>query len=317
MAVAVIADFVPPRGHFASDLRQPVDVGPALEKSGGHMVLGQDRQDVRSALARPVVKGECQSPPVARPAPHRAPEDRGRTPTHRPRQECGCRAGSGEWHFDSIDSTQRAAATCERGTIVLADRQLAGQGRHGHTWHSEPGAGIYCSLVLGPSPVLTLALGLAVVEAIAQATGIQCDLRWPNDLMLDNRKAAGILVQLVDGQAIAGIGINVNQTEFPADLVQLATSLRRHAGREFAREDILFALFPAIDSLVAEDTETILRLFTHASSYVAGRRVTVDQPGGAITGTTAGLDPAGFLRVRRDDGTDTLILAGGVRAAGS
>jgi len=220
-------------------------------------------------------------------------------------------------HFESLDSTQRAAAGCEPGTIVLADEQLAGQGRHGHTWHSEPGTGIYCSLVLPPTPVLTLALGIATVEAIAQATGIQCDLRWPNDLMLDNRKAAGILVQLVDGQAIAGIGINVNQTEFPADLVQLATSLRRHAGREFAREDILFALFPAIDSLVAEDTETILRLFTHASSYVAGRRVTVDQPGGAITGTTAGLDPAGFLRVRRDDGTDTLILAGGVRAAGS
>ena len=220
-------------------------------------------------------------------------------------------------HFESLDSTQRAAAGCEPGTIVLADEQLAGQGRHGHAWHSEPGTGIYCSLVLPPTPVLTLALGIATVEAIAQATGIQCDLRWPNDLMLDNRKAAGILVQLVDGAAIAGIGINVNQTEFPADLVQLATSLRRHAGREFAREDILFALFPAIDSLVAEDTETILRLFTHASSYVAGRRVTVDQPGGAITGTTAGLDPAGFLRVRRDDGTDTLILAGGVRAAGS
>jgi BirA family biotin operon repressor/biotin-[acetyl-CoA-carboxylase] ligase len=220
-------------------------------------------------------------------------------------------------HFDSVDSTQRAAAGCEPGTIVLADCQLAGQGRHGHTWHSEPGAGIYCSLVLGPSPVLTLALGVATVDAIAQATGIQCDLRWPNDAMLDNRKAAGILVQLVNGQTIAGIGINVNQTEFPGDLAGEAVSLRQHAGREFAREDILFALFHAIDSVTSEDPETILRLFTHASSYVAGRRVTVDQPGGVITGTTAGLNPAGFLIVRQDDGTDTVILAGGVRAAGS
>jgi BirA family biotin operon repressor/biotin-[acetyl-CoA-carboxylase] ligase len=220
-------------------------------------------------------------------------------------------------YFESLDSTQRVAAASQPGAIVLADRQLAGQGRHGHTWHSEPGVGIYCSLVLPPSPVLTLALGIATVEAIAQATGIQCDLRWPNDLMLDNRKAAGILVQLVDGQAIAGIGINVNQTAFPGDIDRLAISLRQHAGREFAREDILFALFPAIDSLIAEDPETVLRLFTHASSYVAGRRVTVDQPGGAITGTTAGLGPAGFLIVRQDDGTDTLILAGGVRATGS
>jgi BirA family biotin operon repressor/biotin-[acetyl-CoA-carboxylase] ligase len=220
-------------------------------------------------------------------------------------------------HFESLDSTQRVAAESEPGTIVLADRQLAGLGRHGHTWHSAPGAGIYCSLVLPPGPVLTLALGLATAEAIAQATGIRSDLRWPNDLMLDHRKAAGILVQLVDGQAIAGIGINVNQTEFPDDLHHQAISLRQHAGREFAREDILFALFPAIDSLTAEDPETVLRLFTHASSYATGRRVTVDQPGGVITGTTAGLDPAGFLIVRKDDGTDTLILAGGVRAAGS
>jgi BirA family biotin operon repressor/biotin-[acetyl-CoA-carboxylase] ligase len=65
------------------------------------------------------------------------------------------------------------------------------------------------------------------------------------------------------------------------------------------------------------DKDTILRLFTRASSYAAGRRVTVEQPDGIIEGTTAGLDPAGFLIVRQDDGTDTLILAGGVRAAGS
>jgi BirA family biotin operon repressor/biotin-[acetyl-CoA-carboxylase] ligase len=209
------------------------------------------------------------------------------------------------------------AAGCEPGTIVLADHQTAGLGRHGHEWHSEAATGIYCSLVLPPSPVLTLALGIATVEAIAQATGILCDIRWPNDLMLDNRKTAGILVQMVNGQAIAGIGINVNQTEFPGDIGGLATSLRLHAGRELAREDILFALFPAIDSLILDDTETVLRLFTHASSYAAGRRVTVDLPGGAITGTTAGLDPAGFLIVRKDDGTNTLILAGGVRAIGS
>ncbi|MEO8370301.1 MAG: biotin--[acetyl-CoA-carboxylase] ligase [Candidatus Solibacter sp.] len=220
-------------------------------------------------------------------------------------------------YFDELDSTQRIAAANEPGTIVLADRQLAGQGRHGHTWHSDAGTGIYMSIVLAPSPVLTLALGIATQEAISQATGIQCDIRWPNDLMLDNRKVAGILVQLINGMAIAGIGINVDHADFPGDIEGLATSLRQHAGREISREDILVALIPAIESVVAEESETILRLFTHASSYAAGRRVTVDQPGGPITGTTAGLDPAGFLIVRKDDGTDILILAGGVRAAGS
>jgi BirA family biotin operon repressor/biotin-[acetyl-CoA-carboxylase] ligase len=216
-------------------------------------------------------------------------------------------------YYPAIDSTMRAAVGLEPGSVVLADRQTAGQGRHGRRWHSEPASGIYCSIVLKPAPALTLALGLATADAIKRATGIVCDLRWPNDVMLAGKKVAGILVR----NAIAGIGINVNHTEFPGDLQNEAISLRQHAGREFAREDILFALFPAIDSVAGEDPETILRLFTHASSYAAGRRVTVDQPGGAITGTTAGLDPAGFLIVRKDDGTDTLVLAGGVRAAGS
>ena len=220
-------------------------------------------------------------------------------------------------YFDSIDSTMRLAAASEPGTIVIAGRQLAGIGRHGHTWHSESGHGIYCSIVLPPGPVLTLALGVAAADAIAQATGIQCDLRWPNDLMLDNRKVGGIIVQLVNGNAVAGIGINVNHANFPPALAAEAISLRQHVGRELSREDILLALFPAIDAVIGEDTETILRLFTHASSYAAGRRVTVQQPEGEITGTTAGLNPAGFLIVRKDDGTDTLILAGGVRATGS
>jgi BirA family biotin operon repressor/biotin-[acetyl-CoA-carboxylase] ligase len=220
-------------------------------------------------------------------------------------------------YYPSIDSTMRAAAGCQAGTIVIADEQLAGQGRHGHTWHSQPNAGIYCSLVLEPKPVLTLALGLAAVDAITRSTGLVCDLRWPNDVMLGGKKTGGILVQLVDGLAIAGIGLNVNQTSFPPELAHLATSLRLQAGRPACRTDILLALIPAIDAFIQEDKETILRLFTRASSYAAGRRVVVNQPGGIVEGTTAGLDADGFLVVRRDDGTDTLILAGGVRAAGS
>jgi BirA family transcriptional regulator, biotin operon repressor / biotin---[acetyl-CoA-carboxylase] ligase len=208
-----------------------------------------------------------------------------------------------------------AAARLPRGSVVLADEQTGGLGRHGHSWYSEAGNGIYCSLALDPSPVLTLALGLATAEAIARSTGVACDLRWPNDVMLDNKKVAGILVQLVDENAIAGIGINVNHPSLPAELE--ATSLGMHAGREFSREEILVALFRSISAFVSEDTETILRLFTHASSYAAGRRVVVHQPEGTVEGVTAGLDAAGFLIVRRDDGTDTLILAGGVRAAGS
>jgi BirA family biotin operon repressor/biotin-[acetyl-CoA-carboxylase] ligase len=223
-------------------------------------------------------------------------------------------------YHPSIDSTMHAAAGLEPGSVVLADEQTAGQGRHGHAWHSEPGAGIYCSMVLPPTPLLTLALGLATAEAIVSAAGIACDLRWPNDVMLGNRKLAGILVQLADGRAIAGIGINHAHRRFPPELEEEATSLAlawTGSGSLPSREEILLALVRAVDEFTGEDAPTILRLFTHASSFASGRRVVVNLPDGTITGTTCGLDDAGFLRVRKDDGTVTLILAGGVRASGT
>ena len=220
-------------------------------------------------------------------------------------------------YYPTVDSTMNAAAGCEIGTVVVAGEQTAGQGRHGHSWHSEPDAGIYCSVVLAPAPVLTLALGLATAEALAGTTGLACDLRWPNDVMLGGKKVAGILVQLAEGKAIAGIGVNVNHSAFPDELAGEATSVRIETGRECSPTALLIALLAAVDTFAAEDQETILRLFTHASSYAAGRRVTVSQAGGVVKGVTAGLDRSGFLIVRQDDGTDTLVVAGGVRAAGS
>jgi BirA family biotin operon repressor/biotin-[acetyl-CoA-carboxylase] ligase len=220
-------------------------------------------------------------------------------------------------HYAAIDSTMRAAVGLEPGSVVLADKQTAGQGRHGRSWRSEAGSGIYCSIVLKPTPVLTLALGLATADAIARSTGLACDLRWPNDVMLAGKKVAGVLVQVVDRNAIAGIGINVNHTSFPPELASEATSLCLHTGAPVSLTGIILTLLPAVDRFVELDKDTILRLFTRASSYAAGRRVTVAQPDGIIEGTTAGLDPAGFLTVRKDDGTDTLIVAGGIRAASS
>jgi BirA family biotin operon repressor/biotin-[acetyl-CoA-carboxylase] ligase len=230
--------------------------------------------------------------------------------------------------FESITSTMPEAATlaaagCSSGTAVVAEEQTAGQGRHGHTWHSEPGAGLYVSVVLRPPlatnalPVITLALGLATAETITRATELSPDLRWPNDVMLGDKKTAGILVQLVDSVVIAGIGVNVNHPSFPPEIVDEATSLRLATGRVQSREDLLVALLPTIDSfcrmLVEGGRQTILDLFSRHSSYARGKRVRVDQPGGVITGTTAGLDPAGFLKLRADDGSESLILAGGVR----
>jgi BirA family biotin operon repressor/biotin-[acetyl-CoA-carboxylase] ligase len=232
--------------------------------------------------------------------------------------------------FESITSTMHeaaalAAAGCPSGTAVVAEEQTAGQGRHGHSWHSEPGAGLYLSVVLrlplppDSLPVLTLALGLATAEAIARATDLHPDLRWPNDVMLGDRKTAGILVQLIDSVAIAGLGINVNHPAFPPEIAHEATSLRLATGRLHSREDLAVGLLPAIDSfcrmLVEGGRQPILDQFTRRSTYANGKRVRVDQPGGVVTGTTAGLDPSGFLKLRADDGSESLILAGGVRPA--
>jgi BirA family biotin operon repressor/biotin-[acetyl-CoA-carboxylase] ligase len=231
--------------------------------------------------------------------------------------------------FESIGSTMTAAAELARqgaphGTVVVADQQTAGIGRHGHSWHSQPG-GLYVSIVLRllkTVPVLMLALGLAVRDAIASALGgaglrpalaghrpaPQVDLRWPNDVLLDGRKCAGVLAQLESGVVVAGIGINVNQTEFPAELE--ATSLLL-AGATTTRENVLAALVQAVDRYCSEKPEEILRLFEASSSYARGLRVRVAQ--GGIEGVTQGLDKSGFLIVRQDNGQDATILAGGVR----
>jgi BirA family biotin operon repressor/biotin-[acetyl-CoA-carboxylase] ligase len=231
-------------------------------------------------------------------------------------------------HFDTIDTTMReaaarAAAGAPPGTTVVAEEQTAGQGRHGHNWHSEKGRGLYLSVLLnakqGAAPTLTMALGLATAEAITSSTTLPCDLRWPNDVMVNGKKVAGILAQLTESTAVAGIGINVNHERFPAELAQEATSLRLESGREQSRERILIELLPAVDryaALLAErGPDAIVDLFSRRSSYATGKRVVVHQGDTLIRGTTAGLNAAGFLVVRKDDGSDEIILAGGVRAA--
>jgi BirA family biotin operon repressor/biotin-[acetyl-CoA-carboxylase] ligase len=226
-------------------------------------------------------------------------------------------------YFDTLDTTMREAAHCPQGAAVIAEEQTAGQGRHGHSWHSEKGSGLYVSIVLPrePAPTLTMALGLATAEAITTATGVACDLRWPNDVMIGGKKTAGILTQLVESAAIAGIGINVNHEQFPASLAEEATSLCIESGRTQSREQILIALLPAVDRYVEMLIECgpaiILDLFSRRSSYASGKRVQVRQGDSVLHGTTAGLNDDGFLVVRKDDGSDEIIVSGGVRAVGA
>jgi len=198
------------------------------------------------------------------------------------------------------------------GSLVVADEQTAGIGRHGHSWHSGPDGGLYMSMVLrvaNPGPALTMALGLAVQQAVDAVAEVATDLRWPNDVLLNERKLAGIMVQNAGEALIAGIGVNVNQAVFPEDLRAIATSLRVETGREYEKEILLERVVKECLGHVHLTTAQILAQFERHSSYVRGKQVVVD---GRIEGVTAGLDENGFLLLRTDAGTET-IVTGGVR----
>ncbi len=236
-------------------------------------------------------------------------------------------------YFSEIASTntlalQAATAGVEAGTVFLANQQIAGRGRNGHTWESEPGSAILVSIVLRPkiSPAqslwLSLMSGVAVHDALLQTVGLQCDLRWPNDLLIGGRKVCGILTEIsADTEqlrhAVIGIGINVNQGVFPPELEELATSLRIETGKQWSRDELLIALLKSLEAeyfrAIAgpKSQQLLIERLESVSSYVRGKLVHVDEAGG-YDGVTDGLDGRGFLRVSTADGVRT-VISGGVR----
>lgn len=220
------------------------------------------------------------------------------------------------------EAARLAAAGAPHGTVAVADEQTAGIGRFGRSWLSEAGQGLYCSILLRLSlppaslPVASLLLGLATAEAIQKSTELICDLRWPNDVLINERKVAGILPRLHEECIVAGIGVNVNHAVFEPGLRTPATSLRiESGGGPQSREDLLVNLLEAIDAfcsmLASQGAGSILRAFASASSYAMNRRVVVEENGSK--GTTCGLDENGFLLIRYDSGHTHRLAAGGVR----
>src|SRR5580692_5255024 len=230
------------------------------------------------------------------------------------------------WLRSTASTMKDAAALAARGephgTVVVAETQTDGIGRHGHSWHSESTGGLYLSIVLrlplAPDalPVLAMALGLAAQRAVDDVAGVACDLRWPNDVLLNEKKLAGILVQTADGAVIAGIGLNVNQASFPEELRSIATSLLLETGKEHSKEELLERVVMEslryVGLLADRGKGPILRHFEARSSYVRGKRVDVESSDRIITGVSEGLDENGFLLVRAPNGVETIVV-GGVR----
>jgi BirA family biotin operon repressor/biotin-[acetyl-CoA-carboxylase] ligase len=237
-------------------------------------------------------------------------------------------------HYYRIGSTNTAAmdaasAGAPEGSVFLAEQQTAGRGRGGNQWHSAQSAGIYCSVVLRPALppsealLLSLAAGLAVHAAVQEIDSrVALDLKWPNDLLIAGKKVCGSLTEM-NAEATRvryialGIGINVNQASFPAELQASATSLRLATGTEWSRVELCAALLKSLDREYRnllnnpDASKTILARFQERSSTARGRQVRIEENGG-FEGVTEGLDARGFLQVRTPHGLRT-VLSGTVR----
>jgi len=235
-------------------------------------------------------------------------------------------------HFFRTDSTNRVAFDLGQGgeaegAVVVAEEQTAGRGRAGRSWVSERAAGIYVTLLLRPklapvqAPLLTMMAGISARAAVEAVTGLNVDLKWPNDLMIGGRKIGGILTEMHAEPAlvrfvIVGIGINVNQEKFPAELGGVATSLRVESGRVHSRVEILVRLLREFEKdylrLVREGSVSVVTTFQEVSSYARGKKVRVVTGAETFTGVTAGLTPEGLLRVERGGGEIVTVVAGDV-----
>jgi BirA family biotin operon repressor/biotin-[acetyl-CoA-carboxylase] ligase len=232
--------------------------------------------------------------------------------------------------LSEIGSTNDAVMTAGQngtaeGFAVLADRQTSGRGRLGRSWASLPGVGVYTSVLLRPpvpahqAPLLTLVAGLAVVEAIRTVTNARPDLKWPNDVLLQDRKIAGILTEMTCvGPRVShvglGIGINVHHglEDFPVEVRPTATSLRLAVGQPLDRAELVAALYDALDRWYAlfcsGERDRILRAVREQTATL-GREVTVESGGDRWQGVALDVDADGALLVRGEDRTIRRVLA--------
>ena len=217
-------------------------------------------------------------------------------------------------HFRRTDSTNArakglAADGAPGGTVVTAAEQSAGRGRQGRTWFAPPRTALLYSALLRPlgtRPLLPLAVPLAVAEACEAIAPVRCELKWPNDVWVEGRKLAGILIEgrPEEDWAVIGVGLNVAvpADAFPAELREAATSLG--SGEPPSVADALAALNAALGRWAEASEGEVLEAF-RARDALAGRRIGWDRG----EGTATGIDDAGHLLV--DTGAETIALGAG------
>lgn len=233
--------------------------------------------------------------------------------------------------FDRVDSTNRIALEMASqglpgGIVILAEAQEKGKGRLGREWFSPEGMNLYFSLLLRPYqpardfPLYSLATSVALIEAIQRTTGLAVQIKWPNDVVLEDKKLAGILLESeVRGDQspslVVGVGVNVNigLTDFPPELQKSATSLRIALGRPVDRADLLIELFnQLVEQYRLVDDKALLIQAVRQHCQTLGRRVRVQTARQEFEGWAEDLQEDGALLIRMGDGNQRRILVGDV-----
>jgi len=243
--------------------------------------------------------------------------------------------------FDTIDSTntealKQARLGAEEGLCIVARQQTAGRGRHGRIWVSEPDAGLYFSIVLRPQietqylPLITLMTGVAVHDMLGEFF-IDADIKWVNDLLVNEKKICGILAETTetnDGPAVVvGIGINIKSSSFPPEISYIATSIEEQlsirvanasamtqkANPKAAAERLIKYLTYFYSILNSENgPAAILDEWRKRSTYFSGKLVRVVLENETVIGITQGLEPNGALRLQKANGEVMIVQSGDV-----
>ena len=231
----------------------------------------------------------------------------------------------------NVEAARLAQQGRDHGTVVIADRQTCGKGRRGRSWHTPGNTSIAMSFLLKPqleaeyASMLTLVQAMAVAEAVEEVTALKSQIKWPNDILINEKKVCGILTEMnLNGSEIAsviiGTGINVNQESFPEEIREIATSLKKESGEEQCREKLVGVLCKKFEQyyeqfLTTKDLSGIVEEY-NARLVSAGRSVRVLDPKGEYTGEAMGINAQGELQVRQDNGNVINVYAGEVSVRG-
>jgi BirA family biotin operon repressor/biotin-[acetyl-CoA-carboxylase] ligase len=235
------------------------------------------------------------------------------------------------YYYDAVESTNLVAKELAQlgapeGTVVLADQQLSGRGRGNRSWHSPAGVGIYCSIVLRPktaparAQLITLMAGVCIVKSIALLTGLSPRVKWPNDILINDKKVAGILLESMMskaqvGYSVIGFGINVNNgpADLPEDIRVNASSLLMELKKPVDRSKLVIEIFSELERFYHRfqrgDFQIILEQWRHCSSTL-GQPVRIWQKDRATEGTAVDLTEDGGLLVGLEGGKQIVIHAG-------